>query len=263
MTAMGISGIGKALAQARALSATLTKNYLFQEQSEKAELVLIDGSGDWPAEATAALQHSPTWLVLLNPELREIAAIKGLQEALKSSETQLVFSETAPNNPALPAWHESMPTDVVALTLQTMGSTSAQQLLFQQLRIVRALGFTVDRVTDRLANDSAAIVTAIARRGETETLLRLSALTTAQNDNRHQVDAYSAEGIASICLPQVSDARPAHASIMDASGERIQPTIYEHAHRATLRAIANGEAASGSLIDFVRDILLSQIGPDL
>ena len=255
MSAPTLSGRGGALVTARELAASLTQSCRFADDPAQARIVLVDGSGDWVADVQAALVSQPDHILLLDPSFADVPAVEALASRLAAGKTRLTISETAATNPAVAPWQDTFTDDIANITFDASGPQPVNRLLLDQLRLARTLGFAVDAIVDWQANDRAAMVTAHPAGGEdAQPLLRLAARTANRSHALHRIDAYIAGGICSLSLPLAGDARPAHASIMNADGERILPTIYEHAHRRSLRAILSGSPPGATLVDFVADL---------
>lgn len=265
MSARTLSGLGAARERAGTIGATLAQSFRFVADAAEADVVMIDGRGDWPTRIAEALTIGPQHLVLLDPQPVEPSALAVGSAALDKTQTSLWISEASAGHPALAPWREALAPEVAAIAMHSVGDGvgmgvgegSRAALILRQLRLARAAGFPVIAIADAQHADRATIVTARACHDTGEVVLRAVVSVRNGREARHGLDIYSSAGIASLSVSDSGEALPATASIMNAEGERVMPAIYEHAHRATLRAIAGGSGVPAGIDDLAADIALA------
>lgn len=257
MSAVTLSGHAGALETARQIGATLSQSCRFSADPAGVDILLVDGNGDWPSAVTAALEHGAGTIVVLDPGIVGASAVSELSETLAASKTAIVLSESAAGNPALAPWVAAWQGQPTAIALHGSGRERRDTKIFAQLRVLRAIGVSLEKVIDHQGVDGAGLLTAMARFADEPVVVRAATHHSNVGQPSQKVDAFFAAGLARLTLPMASDARCAAASVTSANGELTLPSIFEHAHRAAVRVLAGGTQSlpSDPLGGFAKDLL--------
>jgi hypothetical protein len=161
---------------------------------------------------------------------------------LQSTGAEVVICETHANNPAVAQFAADLSGDFVAATITGQGAAPLADMVLQQIRMARAAGLVSRSIVHAGAQGPMAIATLQATWGDVPLLLRLTAVCTQAGAAHHRLLAHGR--VDSACLQVWSDPapRPALASHITPASTTNQPTVYEGAHRATLRGLVAGDA---------------------
>jgi hypothetical protein len=233
--------------------------------SGAADIAIIGGSEGWVDRALGASAGSAN-VVIVDPSPTGPAELDRLRAAKRTS--AFTIDESFAGNSAVGRLRETEPrllSDAHLVAVLSRGHT-LKDMLFEQLRILRALGWCDVRVRDAEVAPHSMLVTAQAQRGDTRVLLRLVA-SISHSAREHRVRAYTTQELVMLDLPDADTARPAWTQIVSPDGARILPAIYESAHRSTWRqvhatAVAGGDGGT-DLEALAADMaLVSQIADD-
>jgi hypothetical protein len=233
--------------------------------SGAADIAIVGGSEGWVDRALGAAAASAN-VVIVDPSPTDSADLDRLRAAKGTS--AFTIDESFAGNSAVCRLRETesrLLSDAHLVTIVSRGR-SLTGMLFEQLRILRALGWADVRVRDAEMAPNSMLITAHAQRGDTRVLLRLVAAV-SDTAREHRVRAYTTQDLVMLDLPDADTARPAWTEIVSPDGARILPAIYESAHRSTwrqvhARAVAGGDDGT-DLEALAADMaLVSQIADD-
>ncbi|MFV0253490.1 MAG: hypothetical protein ACK5H2_09160 [Beutenbergiaceae bacterium] len=233
---------------ARSLVASLPLSYRLVQGA--ADVAVIPGDAAWPAAATAATGHAAT-VVVIDP----VAVSPPAADAAG----QVVISETFAGNPAIAAL-PGIPVAAAAIatassvTSLSTGRGTVRRQIFEQVRVLRALGLGEPTVMDSQLAAHSALITLSCVTSTGTILIRLQAAQTSAAPREHTFRWYGSDHVLSIRLPDSVTAQPASVQLLDPQAQTVLPTIYETAHRATLRSL--GTRDRPDLTDFAHDVAL-------
>jgi hypothetical protein len=217
---------------------------------------LAFGEGDWTEAVAIAAEAGATCVMVVNPAPCPPERIVALIDRVQASSTRIFLSEAFASDPAVALLRARLTEKATVCNLAAAYMMGIERALFDQMRLARALAMPIGAIVDSIETRSSALVTGRTADG---TLIRLTVLPMVTDwEPRHRFRAYGANWAARLDLHGDHNARPAEASIIDANGMTLVPTIYETAHRAILRAIHGGLAASHQdMRNFAADSLLA------
>ncbi|MGZ0152885.1 hypothetical protein ACXJJ3_37910 [Kribbella sp. WER1] len=193
-----------------------------------ADVSLVDGASDWPAEVRRALRSGSTAVVVVHPRIAEFADLL--------SAPVLVDSPWASNpviDSAAQAFRVAEGNRMECRVLTPPGSDLTTALL-HELALVRALRNPVRRLT--VLHLSGHVLYA---QGSTDDGVHvgLSVVRTAAVPASANVQMPTPDGSVELWIPAGDTARPARLTVVSPDGAVLTPTVYETGHRATLRRL--------------------------
>ncbi|GAB3260615.1 hypothetical protein [Kineosporia babensis] len=235
---------------ATALAASLPDFYSVSEPEDAAGLVVLDGSGNWVAAAAEKLSAGRHNLLVHAPGPVD----PGEVDTLAARTSTIVLSEPFAGNPVLKNLPQDIPFGAVSSTALAAPETPVERALLEQIRSLRAAGFTDLAVENAQITATGALLTGEAR--HEQRLVRVRALVTRTSavTPHHVLRAYSPEHVLTVTLPDPATAAPGTATLVGPDGERILPTDYESAHRRTWRLAHESPREAASLRDFADDL---------
>ncbi|GGM62842.1 hypothetical protein [Microbacterium saperdae] len=236
----------------REVLASLPLSYARAPEVGDADVVVADGAAGWPGRVSAHLDAGVATALIVDPRPDDSAAVRDLAQAAEASGARLAVSETAASNPAV---HDIAPQleGLDTITVVSRGPASASDLLFDQLRLLRALGIGQLVERDATRGRKSVVVTLDGALGGRALLVKLQASTTEAGVLQHRVQAYGAASIVTAELYGADTARPARVECSTADAASTTPTIFESAHRASWRAL-HREGSTVDLEAFADDI---------
>lgn len=204
------------------------------------EITLVDGQGDWPERATQWIVKGARRILVLDPDVAGADAFGPLLALAGERGAKISFSECHGDNPAAAEVKGWLDERFAVQTIAGHGQESLVALVLQQLRIARATGLQALAIDHAVARPDAVIAVLSATRGEAAVALRLTATRSSAAAPNQSWMAHAPDASASLTVFTGPAARPATAMQMTAEGGHCPPTIYEHAHRASLRAMVAG-----------------------
>jgi hypothetical protein len=238
MSILSVQSDGVSPAWAKALAASLPASVRLVETG--GDVVLLSGQGDWPARLLAAMQGGQRRFILIDPQ----AGAAGQLGEVMATGADITLCEIHADNPAVTPFRAGLAGACSTVTITGQGEAPIADLVLQQLRLARATGFAPKAIVHAAADAGQALATLEATYGEASVLLRLNAVQSRAGSGHHRLLTHGRTE--SACLQVWSDpaARPANAFHIAGDSTTGQPTIYESAHRAVLRAFAppGGEA---------------------
>ncbi len=235
------------------LVASLPRSFAFG--GADAQVAVVDGADPrgWDRAAGAALDAGAETVAVLDPApipADRAAAVDG---------GRVLLSETFAGHPAVARLVERAGAQLSAAgsaSLLGVGTAAVREQLLEQLRLLRAIGYREVRVRDVQLASSSGLISATARYGDAEQLLRLQIARSSVAPARLELRAIGATAVVALELPCSTTARPARAEVVDADGALRLPDVYETAHRAAWRALAAGGERSDALPGLVDDLRL-------
>jgi hypothetical protein len=224
--------------------------------SDPSDVHLAFGNGDWTEAVAAAAEAGTSCVMVVNPAPCAPERIYALIDRVEASSTKVFLSEAFASDPAVAHLRARLTEKATVCNLAAADTMDIERALFDQMRLARALGMPIAAIVDRIETQSSALLTCRAA-DDTPIRLAVSPMIVDQ-EPRHRFRAYGANWAARLDLHGDHNARPAEASIVDANGMTLVPTVYETAHRMVLRAIRGGLAASHqNMRNFAADSLLA------
>jgi hypothetical protein len=234
----------------RQLRASLPLSYAAAVDGQDADVALVAGSADWPRRATARVRDGSPCAVVIDPRPADAESIR----ALAGAGGEVILSEPLASHPSVPAIAEALDgTDTLVLSSLDPRPASAQ--VFDQIRLLRALGVSDIRPLDVLDNGASVLVTVGGVRGDIPMRVRIVAVTTRAGRPRYQIRAYGVAASVSAELPGPETARTAAVATNSPVGTVTVATTAETAHRVALRQVRAGTALS-DLEGFAADVAL-------
>lgn len=233
----------------RELLASLPLSYAPADSALSADVALVFGASDWPDRVESRLQAGAKCAVVVDPQPANAERVR----SLATIGVPLVLSEPFAAHPAVPALASALGgTDTVRITSSGPGSPPTQ--LFQQIRLLRALGFSALRPLDTVNNASSVLSTLRGVREGEQKLVRLLTLTTTAPSPGHVIRGYGLTTVVTATLYGPETARPATIA-KSAPGDTVNiATPLETAHRATLRQLSS-RTATDDLDGFADDVI--------
>jgi hypothetical protein len=223
---------------------------------DRGDVHLAFGEGDWTEAVVAAAEAGAGCVMVVNPAPCPPEQIDALIDRVEPASTRIILSEAFASDPAVALLRARLPERATICNLAASYTMDIERALFDQMRLARALAMPVSTIVDSVDTRSSALMT--CRTADNMPIrLSISPMVTDQ-EHRHRFCAYGADWAARLDLHGDQNARPAAASIIDATGMTLIPTVYETAHRSMLRAIHGGLAASQQYLrNFAADSLLA------
>ena len=205
---------------------------------EPADITVIDGTKDWAVRASVAVLAGAEEILVVDPRPTKTTSVGDLITMAASEGTRLDVIESFAGNPAITAaradTHLPLARSRVVFERAVDSESSIDAIIFDQLRVLRALPVECLEVIDAEVTSDAATVAIRARSGGAASLVRLLAIRSTAQPRSHRIRAHGPDEIVKWYLPGPENARPAHVSIVTPSGERVLPTIHQTALRDTL-----------------------------
>jgi len=202
--------------------------------------VVVHGGSDWPERVADAIGKGARRILILDPCANGAVLFGPVVALAEKRGVRITLSETHADNPATVQVGEWLGETFGVHTITGQGEDSLADLVLQQLRIVRATGLHGLELDNAVTSPDAVVATLSATLADTPVMLRLTAARTVAGPAHHALMAHAPDASASLVLYSGPAARPAEAMRMTGEGGHCLPTIYEHAHRASLRAMVAG-----------------------
>lgn len=193
-----------------------------------AEVTIVDGSGEWPAEVRRALKVGASAIVLVHPRPAEFVDLL--------TAPVLVDSPWASNpvvESAAPLLHVADGNRIECRVIAGPDADLTSSLL-DELTLIRALRGPVQQLTVRHRSDHG-----LYAEGSTDDGVRVDfgVVRTAVVPTSATVRLLTADGSIELQIPSGDTAQPARLTVVGPDGAVLAPTIYETGHRATLRRL--------------------------
>jgi hypothetical protein len=215
------------------------------------DVALVGGEPGW---VERALQRIAAGGIVIVRDPSPVAS-SSVDVLVGEAGDQMVLAETFAGNPALSQLVErcdDLLSTASTIRMHALGADVGTGLL-EQIRVLGALGWHSIELIDAQIAPSVGLVTGrCTRRGRTA-LARLQVSVTS-SPRWLCLRAYSADGALKVDLPDAITARPARVEAVTPEGALILPTIYETAHRATMRAIAGEHPLAPQMASFRADL---------
>lgn len=238
------------------LVATLPRSLRGSGNLSTADLVLIDGQGDWPARISRALAQGARNLVLAEPCYTEVVAVSSVIDAINDAGANCTIIEALPDNPAIEGFRDFLSAGFGELVVTASGPVSLAGMALAQIRLLRALKCHELTCENSAVLAQAFVTDGTAKIGDTFIRLRLSG-TAAPSPARLDASAFSGSATARLAWTGGTEASPVDASLADAAGLRVMPALHEGGLRLGLRTILRNTGSSpgsGALRDFANDL---------
>lgn len=220
-----------------------------------ADLVLIDGVGDWIATANQMLVQGARTLIVVEPSRADRAALETLADAIDTVGADIVLVAALADSAALGDLHSLLDERFGEVVIDGAQDDPAQ-LLLSQLRLLRALGADDLQLATIGMTPAAFVVEGAAAIGGVVRRIRMTGALGA-GQARIAVIAHGVDATARLVWHGDAPARPVTVSLADATGLRALPAIHEGGPRHALRAMLASPGAprgSAALRSFGRDI---------
>ena len=241
-------------ATARGLLASLPLSYAPASNPASADAVVVAGSTGWAERASAYLRDGKRKLIISDPRPDDDAQLRALADTVDALAATVMLSETFAANPAT-GFIAARLVGTDTITVQGNADAPTRMILFDQVRLARALGITDLTLVDLLDHQASALATLRGTLVDRPVLVRLLAASTTAGVARQVVRGYGFATIVTATLFDAATARPATVRSSGPDSGEAAPTLYENAHRATWRALSAG-AISSDLGGFVEDAAL-------
>ncbi|MDF0544302.1 hypothetical protein PX699_18275 [Sphingobium sp. H39-3-25] len=231
-----------------------------QVTDDAGDFVLVDGEADWPERLSAWMKQGNRHFLVIDPVIPRLEALDEAIAIGRETSSYIAISETHADNPAVAPFRDVLSTPYSTVTVTGMGTAGVADLILQQLRLARRIGLGGYSIVHAFAAQDSAIATLDAVLNDTPALLRLTVTMSEAGHAHHRLMAQAPTESACLRVEGTDTARPAHAFRVTADAQFTLPTLYEHAHRAALRAIADtsvGLETRSDLADWKEDAVLS------
>jgi len=235
--------------------ASLPVSYGF---GEGAGLVVLDGgTSGWADRVPVAVAGGAVAVIVIDPLLEDADRVRAAADS--AADVPVLLSETWAGNPAVEAvatsWSEylSAVASVETHVVDPAGGVSTANLVLRQLRVLRRLGLP-DVSLAAFTETPSAYLCLGSTTGGSQVLA--SGVRSSGSPETLEVTVTGASGSVRLRLPVARTARPATARLIRDDGGTILPTIFETAHRATFRRLAEagGAGSVNELRAFADDI---------
>jgi hypothetical protein len=197
-------------------------------------VIVVDGSGRWPAAAVRALQDGANGVIVVQPGPDDLAMVRDLA----AEKGVVVIDSTWASNPVVQEAGEAfraaigLRSRLECRTVVRQG-TDLDRALLDQLSLLRALvGPGADlEILHRSKTGYAAEARANG------SAVDLSVVCTNAAPEHSKVRLLTSDGSIEVEIPSGETARPANLTITSSTGAQIAPTLYESGHRATWRRL--------------------------
>ncbi len=223
---------------ARTLAASLPASVKLVETA--GEIALVDGQGNWPEHVAGWIGKGVRRVLVLDPDIAGADTLAPVLALAAGQDAQVSISETHADNPATPQVRGWLDDRFGIHTITGHSCDPLAGLILQQLRIARATGLQGLAIDHAVVSADAAVAVLSGALDDTPISLRLTATRSAVPGAHHAWMAHAPDASASLTVFSGPAARPAQALHMTTEGGHCPPTIYEHAHRASLRAMLTG-----------------------
>jgi hypothetical protein len=231
----------------RELVASLPRS-LRRVDDPMADIVLIDGAGDWTATATQALAQDARTMVVVEPGPVDQAALAMLAYAVATAGANVAMVAALADNPALDGFRSLIDDAFGELVLDGGQGNNLAGVLLLQLHLLRAAGTEDLRLTTLAVSSVAFIIEGEGRIGAVVRRVRLTGAV-GMGPARINVAAYAAAATARLSWRGDAVARPVEVTLADAAGLRTLPPIHESGQRNALRTLlASPGAGRGSAV---------------
>lgn len=242
MTLLTLQNDGVDLSWAMALAASLPASLRLVDQG--GDMVLVSGRGDWPARLLALIEAAHRRLIVIDPQACAIG--QDTIARIESTGARIMLCETHADNPAVAQFRADATGDYAAATITGQGAAAIANLVLQQLRLARGAGFAPGMIVHAVGDEDCAVATVQADFGDGQVPLRLTAART-RTGGHHRLLTHGRMASSGLQVWTDPASRPATAFHISADRTIEQPTIYESAHRASLRLVlASSDAFLGN-----------------
>ena len=217
-----------------AVLSSLPLSYAATDDPVPGGVVVVDGSGDWPAATLTALRAGAAGVIVVHPGVAELAELR----AALNGNTAVVIDSPWASSPVVDAAAQALRSAVAdgsRLECRIVVAVGADldRVLLDQLSLVRAL---IGPITDLeiLHRSERGFV------GEARTALAavsVGVICSNAGPEHAAVRLLTHDGSVEVDIPSSESARPGHLRITDPSGMQLAPTLYESGHRATWRRL--------------------------
>ncbi|MDP9933771.1 hypothetical protein J2T11_000095 [Paenarthrobacter nicotinovorans] len=203
-----------------------------------ADVRVIAGQSGWTSQAMEAIDAGARGIIVVNPVTESVSE---LEQAAYAHGTAIVLDQRWATNPAVPG-AESAIRDMVGrvVLLDSVATASAgsdsRVLLIDQLAAVVRLTGPLENF--RLLNQGTRGYTVSAQLANGAPATLQGILSSARPAGL-EISLISDDGGARVTLPEPVAAWPAKVAVSGPQGELLLPTLYESAHRATWRRLAD------------------------
>jgi len=234
---------------AQELVASLPLSFMLADSAT--DVALVGGAPGWVEKA---LQRTGSGAVVIVHDPAPVAS-SSIDALIGDARDRLRMAETFAGNPALAQLVQrcdDLLSAVRTIRMYALG-TDVRTSLLEQIRVLTAIGWQSFEVIDAQIAPSGGLITGRCTRHGGSVLARLQ-VSVSTNARHHSLRAYSADAALKVDLPDAVTARPARVEAVTTEGALILPTIYETAHRATLRAVGIEGAPLGQLASYRADL---------
>lgn len=244
----------------QALVASLPRSLRKTDTVSTADLVLVDGEGQWPQRLSASLAQGARKLVLVEPGYADPAAVRSVIDAANAVAADCTIVEALPDSPALEGFRNLLATGFDEMVIFASGPISLDGMALMHLRLLRALNCKTLQFNRPASVTQAFVVDGSAKLGTADMRLRLSG-SLAPDPARLSVAAYSGGSTAHLEWSGGAEADPIKVGLADSSGLRLLPAMHEGGHRQGLRTILRRLChgiGTGTLRDLADDIAMAR-----
>jgi hypothetical protein len=231
-----------------------------------ADLIGVDGTGDWPAVAAASVSDGAIGLVVVRPHP---ADARPFLRSAGESKIVVVVDTRWSAHPIVPLAAEEFRRSTRArgqLESRVVVSTAepTERILLDQLLLLCALLGPVEDLALHLSTSHGYCATASVGGVRADLLAVRSDARSPTATVRH----VTREGAVELQLPEADTVRPAHLHVTTPTGAVTHPTVYESAHRSSWRRL-HALVASGQCGDeleqwqAVSRVVMDRLGPHL
>ena len=216
--------------------ASLPGSYAAAEGSARRDVTVVGGT-TWVAQATAAIAAGTRGVVISEPPAVPADDVRKLAERARAASVSVAVADPVADHPGL-----DLSADILARTeeatsadvwLVAAPSERVPDLLLRSARLLRLLGAPV--TTLQVQTEPFGSIGAAGTCGR-NAVLSVLATTASTLPHRARTRLIARDLVLAVELAN-EPARPAQVSIMDRTGERMLPRVYESAERAAWRLV--------------------------
>lgn len=207
----------------------------FRTTDGRADVVALDGDGNWTERAEEALRKDACAIVVGDPEAQDARGLLATAERLGAT---VALDTPWAHNPAASSAATELShwlSDAGLLEVEVISPAGRPILatLPAQLALVRVVSGPV-----RAAKLVAATAHGYTLLGsaEPDTRVKLVTIMTDARPTAASVRFIGREGSVELSIPDPSTSRPAHLTVTTPDGSTLMPTIFESARRSVWRA---------------------------
>jgi hypothetical protein len=214
----------------------------------RADVVALDGDGEWTERAEEALRDGARAIVIGDPEAQNARGLLASAERLGAN---VALDSPWAHNPAVSAAATELShrlTDGGLLEVEVISPAGAPVLatLPAQLALVRAVSRPV--TTAKLVAATANGYTILGSAGP-DARVKLVTIMTDARPTAARLRFIGRKGSVELSIPDPSTSRPAHLTVTTLDGSTLMPTIFESARRSVWRAVHTAVTADRPLND--------------